>query len=41
MNRLRGPLIRDSLINSGFSNMEVAHSAKPLEGLKILDKYLI
>ena len=41
MNRLRVPLIRDGLINSGLSNMELAHSDKPLEGLKILGKYLL
>jgi len=37
MNRLRVPLIRDGLINSGLSNIQLAHSDKPLEGLKILD----
>ena len=41
MNRLRVPLSRDSLINSGLSNMELAHSDNPLEGLKILGKYLL
>jgi len=37
MNRLRVPLIRDGLINSGVTNLELAYSDKPLEGLKILD----
>ena len=40
MNRLRVPLIRDGLINSGVTNLELAYSDKPLEGLKILGKYL-
>lgn len=37
MNRLRVPLIRDGLINSGLSNPDLARTDKPLKGLKILD----
>ena len=37
MNRLRVPLVRDSLVNSGLSNLHLAHSDTPLKGLKILD----
>jgi len=37
MNRLRIPLIRDGLISSGVTRVELAYSDKPLQGLKILD----
>jgi len=37
MNRLRVPLVRDSIVNSGLSNIHLAHSDTPLKGLKILD----
>jgi len=37
MNRLRVPLIRDGLINSGVTNPDLAHSDKPLAGMRILD----
>ena len=41
MSRLRVPRIRVGLINYGLSNMELAHSDNPLDGLKILGKYLL
>jgi len=37
MNRLRVPLVRDGLVNSGTSNIDMAHTDTPLKGLKILD----
>jgi len=37
MNRLRVPLVRDCLVNSGISNVHLAHTDTPLRGLKILD----
>jgi len=37
MNRLRVPLIRDCLVNSDLTNIQLAHSDTPLQGLKILD----
>jgi len=37
MNRLRVPLIREGLINSGVTNLDLAFSDKPLAGMRILD----
>jgi len=37
MNRLRVPLIRDCLVNSGLSDTQLAHTGTPLQGLRILD----
>ncbi|XP_071439761.1 ubiquinone biosynthesis O-methyltransferase, mitochondrial isoform X2 [Hetaerina americana] len=37
LNKLRIPLVRDGLVNSGRIDMKKAFSGRPLEGIKILD----
>ena len=37
MNRLRVPLVRDGLMETGVADPAMAHTDKPLQGVRILD----
>ena len=37
MNRLRVPLVRDGMIETGLTQPELAHTDKPLTGTRVLD----